>query len=126
MTVLRTVLTVASAGLTAYLLAQFGRCRHRGPLGLLPPMRHADGTKTPARWFCDHCLKTWPVGLEHTTRPVARFTGHDETKAPAAAERARTLDAHRQAAALSRAGFIQTKPPNSRSGPQLAAPRRVG
>jgi hypothetical protein len=96
------VLGVAGLGLGIYLI---GRCRHPGPLGLLPPTVAADGTRTPAQWYCDACGRSWPAGLESDRSPVVRFTGYDESKLPASAERAAALDRQRHALAVKRAGL---------------------
>lgn len=85
---------------------QLGRCRHPGPLGLLPPTHEPDGSVVPARWFCDGCGRTWPAVFEREQRPVARFVGYDQTKATAAARRAEDLARRQRALALRRAGIV--------------------
>ena len=82
-----------------------GPCRHPGPLGLLPPVTNADGTRTPAQWFCDQCGRSWTAQFTRENQPVQRFEGHDETKAAAAARRAEDLSRRTRALALRRAGF---------------------
>ncbi len=93
----------AAGGAVLYWL---GRCRHSGRLGLLPPTTNADGTRTPARWYCDNCGRSWPAGLEHDSTPVVRFTGYDQTKLPAAARRAAALEKQLQSLAVRRAGLV--------------------
>ena len=95
-------------GVLGGLAWHFGRCRHRGPLGLLPPTHDHDGTIIPARWFCDACGKTWPAVFERDQRPVVRFAGYDETKATAAARRAEDLVRKQRALAMRRAGIGAT------------------
>jgi hypothetical protein len=81
------------------------RCRHRDRLGLLPPTTLADGTRLSARWYCDECGKTWNASFERDTAPVVKFTGYDQSKAPAAARQAAELRERQQAAAVRRAGY---------------------
>ncbi|ODS56125.1 MAG: hypothetical protein ABS36_06810 [Acidobacteria bacterium SCN 69-37] len=96
----------AAAAAAGLLLYWFGRCRHGGRLGLLPPTTNADGSRTPARWYCDQCGRSWPAGLdEHDSAPVVRFSGYDPSKLPAAARRAAMLEKQRQALAVKRAGL---------------------
>jgi hypothetical protein len=102
---------VGALALTAW---QFGRCRHRGPLGLLPPTHDADGQAQPARWFCDACGKTWPAVFEREQRPIARFVGYDESKATAAARRAEELARKQRALAMRRAGIVPAAPAQRR------------
>lgn len=85
------------------------RCHHRGPLGLLPPTTADDGSRTPARWYCDQCGQAWPAGLEHDRTPIVRFSGYDETKLPAAARRAAALDRQRQTNAVRRSGLTSRR-----------------
>ena len=84
--------------------SQFLKCRHSGPLGLLPPVEGPDGERLPARWFCDRCGKSWPAGLERDHAPIPRFTGYDPTKAVRAARRAGELEASQRKLALRRSG----------------------
>jgi hypothetical protein len=93
------------------------RCRHTGPLGLLPPITLADGTKQPARWFCSTCGKEWPAGLDHDTAPIVKYSGFDESKARTAAKRALELERRTQELAVRRAGLAV-----SRVGPQQSTP----
>lgn len=95
-----------AVGVGAGFLYWFGRCHHRGRLGLLPPTTSADGSRTPARWYCDSCGRSWPAGLEHDRTPIVRFSGYDQTKLPAAARRAATLEKQRQSLAVRRAGLV--------------------
>jgi len=81
------------------------RCHHPAPLGLLPPTTDVDGTRLPARWFCDRCGGTWPAGFEHEHRPIPRYAGFDQSKAPEAAKRADDLYKKKHAMALKRAGY---------------------
>ncbi len=81
------------------------RCRHSGRLGLLPPTTMADGSRTPARWFCDACGRTWDASFERESVPVIKYSGYDQTKAPAAARQAADLRERQQAAAIKRAGY---------------------
>lgn len=97
------MLAAAAGGAVLY---WFGRCHHGDRLGLLPPTMAADGTRLPARWYCDNCGRTWAAGLEHDRSPVVRFSGYDQSKLPAAARRAATLDKQRQALAIRRAGLV--------------------
>lgn len=121
---IRLVLVLALAAVTAFVVAgatgwgvmlgiavaavvgsRAFRCHHPGSLGLLPPRSEADGTKVPARWFCDACGKTWPAVFERAQQPVRRFEGFDQSKAPEAARRADELYKRQHAMALRRAGF---------------------
>ena len=101
-----------AAGLAA--LMWFGRCRHPGRLGLLPPRTATDGTRIPARWFCDHCGESWPANLEHDRHPILKFAGYDESKAPRAAQRAADLDRRRQDLAIRRAGLTTNRVSSAR------------
>ena len=85
--------------------SQFLKCRHSGPLGLLPPVEGDNGERLPARWFCDRCGKSWPAGLERDHAPIPRFTGYDPTKAVSAARRAGELEASQRKLALRRSGI---------------------
>ncbi len=106
-------LAVAGLGLGIYLM---GRCRHPGPLGLLPPTVGDDGKRRPAQWYCDGCGRSWPAGLESDRSPIVRFTGYDESKLPASAERAAAAERQRHVLALKRAGLGA-----SRSEPALGS-----
>jgi hypothetical protein len=76
------------------------RCRHRGPLGLLPSIVDEAGERLPARWYCDNCGRSWPANFEHEHAPVQRFKGYDESKAVTAARRAKDLERARRALAI--------------------------
>ena len=93
-------------------------CRHPGPLALLPPTTDFTGVRQPARWYCDHCGKTWNAVFERSQTPVQRFTGYDEAKAVGAAKRAAELVDRRRALALDRAGL---RSPGKRSNRPAAA-----
>jgi hypothetical protein len=80
------------------------RCRHPGRLGLLPPVSGPDGSRVPARWYCDRCGRSWPAGIAHGPAPLQRFSGYDEAKAVRAAERARELEASQRELAVRRSG----------------------
>ena len=54
------------------------KCRHPGPLGLLPPVDEANGDRTPARWYCDRCGHAWPAGIDHGKPPVGAAKRPDE------------------------------------------------
>ena len=97
------------------------RCHHPGPLGLLPPTTEADGTRLPARWFCDRCSRTWPAGFEHEHRPIPRYEGFDQSKAPEAARRADDLYKKTHAMALRRAGFTADKRKTERPAAEVVA-----
>ena len=84
---------------------QFARCRHSGPLGLLPPLHDETGALVPARWYCDRCGKSWPAVFERDQQPITRFAGYDESKAPAASRRADELARRQRALAMRRAGI---------------------
>jgi hypothetical protein len=87
------------------------RCHHNDRLGLLPPTTLADGSRLPARWYCDGCGKTWNAVFDRDTAPVVRFTGYDQSKAPAAARHAADLRDRQQAAAVRRAGYAVRRAP---------------
>jgi hypothetical protein len=87
------------------------RCRHTGQLGLLPPTTMADGSRLPARWFCDSCGRTWDASFERDSVPVVKYSGYDQTKAPLAAKQAADLRERQQAAAVRRAGYATTRKP---------------
>lgn len=102
----------AAAGL-AILIASAWRlsgCRHPGRLGLMPPVRNPDGSRTVAQWYCDACGRSWPANLEQPRRIVQKFAGHDEQKASDAAQRADALAARRRQDAVARSGV---PPPGS-------------
>ena len=103
---------VSVAGVTALTW----RCRHAGPLGLLPPTTNADGTRTSPRWYCDACGKSWPAVFDRTQHPVRRFEGYDESKAVEAARRADELYRKQHAIARKRAGY-ETLPQRPRRAP---------
>jgi hypothetical protein len=96
---------LVSIGAVAAVMWQFARCRHSGPLGLLPPVHDETGALVPARWYCDRCGKSWPAVFERTQQPVTRFAGYDESKAPAASRRADELARRQRALAMRRAGI---------------------
>ena len=106
---------VAGALVVAVLVWQLAKCRHAGPLGLLPPLVNERGESVPARWYCDTCGKSWPAMFEHDTQPVPRFTGYDQSKAAAAAKRAVELEARTRALALKRAGLDQPPSPPAKT-----------
>jgi len=114
-------LGIVACGATAGIVWVGSRCRHSGPLGLLPPVTVADGTHLPARWFCDSCGKAWPVGLSHDHTPVIKYVGYDQSKAPAAARRASDLERKTQELALRRAGITGARTSSARTA-QHAAP----
>lgn len=84
-------------------------CRHAGPLGLLPPVTNADGTRSSAQWFCDRCGKTWPAAFERDQSPILRFDGYDPSKALHAARRADELERHQRRLAVRRAGLSTSR-----------------
>jgi hypothetical protein len=92
-------------------LWQFGRCRHPGPLGLLPPSTDDAGQPVPARWFCDACGQSWPAAFDHGQPPVRRFDGYDPSKAVTAAKRADDLARRQRALAVRRAGLETPRQP---------------
>src|SRR6186713_1742348 len=96
---------VAGAALVGGGWWMLAKCHHRGRLGLLPPTTLADGSRVPARWYCDGCGKTWDAAFDRDTAPVVKFTGYDQSKAPAAARQAADLRDRQQAAAVRRAGY---------------------
>jgi hypothetical protein len=115
------LLAIAVIGVAFWLLTQ---CRHPGRLGLLPPTVRDDGTREPARWFCDQCGKSWPAAIEHESTPIVRYSGFDQTKAPAAARRADEADRKRQALAVRRATRAETGPSRSRQVPETTTEGR--
>jgi hypothetical protein len=100
--VLGVMLSIATFAALAW---QFARCRHSGPLGLLPPVHDETGALVPARWYCDRCGKSWPAVFERDQQPITRFAGYDESKAPAASRRADELARRQRALAMRRAGI---------------------
>lgn len=96
------VMAAAAAASVVYLLS---RCQHPAP-GLLPPTTADDGTRVSARWFCDECGKTWAAGFdEGVTRPVARYSGYDESKLVSSARRAEQHARQQRELAVRRAGI---------------------
>jgi hypothetical protein len=61
---------VAGVSVVAFVVWQLVKCRHRQPLGLLPPVVNERGEQVPARWYCDECGKSWPTHFEHGRGPV--------------------------------------------------------
>jgi hypothetical protein len=97
----------ATAGTVVYYVT---RCHHSSP-GLLPPTTGTDGTRVPARWFCDECGKIWGAGFDdRQTRPIARYSGYDESKPVAAARRAEVLVKQQRELAVRRAGGMTGRP----------------
>jgi len=107
---------VAGASVVALVAWQLVKCRHRQPLGLLPPVLNERGEQIPARWYCDECGKSWPALFERGRAPVPRFTGYDPSKAAAAAKRAAELVERTRALALKRAGLNEPAPPATTRG----------
>jgi hypothetical protein len=101
----------SGAALLAAAWWMVARCHHTGQLGLLPPTTMADGSRLPARWFCDACGHTWEASFERDSVPVVKYTGYDQTKAPLAAKQAADLRERQQAAAVRRAGYTTTRRP---------------
>ena len=117
-----TVVGILLGVVLASLLGAYAfRCHHPAPLGLLPPTTDADGTRLPARWFCDRCGRTWPAGFEHEHRPIPRYEGFDQSKAPEAARRADDLYKRKHAMALRRAGFVAAKRKPERPAAEVVA-----
>ncbi len=94
----------------AAIVAWAVRCRHRGPLGLLPSVVDEAGQRLPARWYCDDCGRSWAANFEHGHTPVQRFKGYDESKAVTSARRAQELELAQRALAIRRAGIETTYP----------------
>lgn len=114
------------AGGVTWMAWGFAGCRHPRPLALLPPVRNAAGLKQPAHWFCSACGRSWPADIEHANPPVARFVGHDETKAVDAARRAAELEVRNRELAVQRAGMAGQAPTaRRRQGPVPIRPRRA-
>lgn len=122
LTVFAPVVAAAVAGVGAIGAGAYwvSVCRHPGPLGLLPPTTADDGTRSPSRWYCDACGRSWPAGLESDHAPVVRFSGYDESKLPAAAKRAAAFEKQRTLLAAKRAGIAA-----SRSEPAAIQPANV-
>ena len=94
-----------------------GKCHHRGPLGLLPPVELADGTRQGSQWFCDACGKSWPAGIEHASTPIVKYAGYDQSKLPLAAKRAADLARKKQEMAVRRAGIGAPRTTVARQAP---------
>ena len=114
----------------AGVVAALGRCRHPGPLGLLPAVMGDDGVRRPPRWFCEGCGRTWPAIDLSGPGPVPRFEGYDQTKAVAAAKRAETIARRRREIAMERTAQLVAKPAPTRrersTGPIDIRNRRAG
>jgi hypothetical protein len=106
----------------AMIVWRLGHCRHPGPLGLQPPITNADGTRTEAHWYCDHCGRSWPAAFEHEARVVRRFDGYDQTKAFDAARRAEELTKRQRHLALRRAGLEPIRQARPRQNPAEVVP----
>ena len=106
---------VLGAALVGAALWRMTRCRHPRPLALLPPIDE-NGERT-AHWFCAACGARWPAPFERSTRPVPRFSGHDETKAVEAARRAAVLEIRHRELAIQRGGMDPAGPRSRRRGP---------
>jgi hypothetical protein len=105
---------------------QFGECRHRGPLGLLPPSTDDAGLQVPARWFCDACGRTWGAAIERGQPPVRRFNGSDPAKARRPVRRADDHAPRQRALAVRRAGLAAPRAPRvSRHAAEAVPIRRV-
>jgi len=89
-------------------------CRPPRPLALLPPVDE-NGHRS-AHWFCGACGARWPAEFERSTRPVSRFSGHDESKAIEAARRAAAHEMRHRELAVQRGGM----------DPAVGKPRRRG
>jgi hypothetical protein len=116
---------VGAACLIGVALWQLTRCRHPRPLALLPPVEDETGHKA-AHWFCAACGARWPAEFEHNSRPLMRFSGHDESKARDAARRAAMLEVRSRELAVQRAGM--ERPPvkiRRRTAPVPIQSRRV-
>jgi hypothetical protein len=106
---------------------RLSRCRHRGPLSLLPSLKHADGSTTPARWWCSRCDRSWPANVDLKPRTKSRFEGYDQTKAATAAKRAGELERKATAAAVARAGLTPRKRKTTKTlAPVLPMPKVGG
>ena len=91
-------------------VAVLARCRHRGPLGLLPAVVGEDGKRRPERWFCPACGRTWPTTDHRDTMPIQRFEGYDQTKAVEAARRADDVVRRQRQIALERTDRPHPRP----------------
>lgn len=101
---------IAGLGLWAVVVVwRSAWCRHPGPLGLLPPVTNADGTRSAAHWFCDRCGKTWAASFEREQTPIRRYDGFDQSKAQDAARRADELERRQRTLALRRAGLTPNR-----------------
>jgi hypothetical protein len=104
------LLAVLALGLIAAAAAwRLGHCHHPGPLGLLPPVTNADGTRTEAHWYCDRCGRSWPAHIGGEQRVVRRFDGYDPSKAADALRRAEELRRRQQHLAMRRAGLVSKR-----------------
>ena len=112
------ILPVAAAAAVVWRVWQ---CHHPGPLGLLPPTLDNDGTRLPARWFCDGCGATWPANFEREHVPVRKFVGFDEAKAVQAARRADELFRRQHQLASRRAGTPRKRPQARRPAAEVVA-----
>lgn len=97
------------------------KCHHPRPLALLPPTTDATGQRSQSRWFCGACGQTWPADFHRDHTPVPRFTGYDESKAPAAAKRADKLAQRQRELAVRRAGMSR-RPPAAKPRPIRQVP----
>jgi hypothetical protein len=111
MTEMTSTMLMVGAGAVAafFLVRRVLVCRHPGPLGLLPPVADGEGGRTPARWYCDTCGKSWAAGFKQEARVIQRFTGYDESKAVASAKRADELERRQRSLAVGRAG-VSSRP----------------
>jgi len=110
------MIVLATASVAFVAITRPWQCRHPEP-GLLPPVTEADGTRTPARWFCSKCGATWAAAIESEHRPVLRFKGYDESKLVAAARRADQFERQQRGLAVKRAG-IDAQPRRARVEPE--------
>jgi hypothetical protein len=117
---------LTAAGIVVWL----SRCHHRQPLSLLPPIVDEHGVRTPAKWYCADCGKSWPAGFEHErVAPVRRFSGYDQSKAALAAKRADELAERQRELAIKRAGLSRRRvspPVEQAKGPVPIRERRAG
>jgi hypothetical protein len=111
---------IIAGSLAALAVWRFGRCHHPSPLGLLPPIVNADGTREPARWFCERCGMTRPVMFERESQPILRYIGFDQSKASDAARRALELTKQQRVLALRRAGIGPARRPRVPQQPDAA------
>jgi hypothetical protein len=84
----------------------------------------ANGTRQPARWFCDACGNSWPAIFERDQQPVRRFEGYDESKAAGAARRADELFRRQHQLAIRRAGAAE-RPAEPKRRPRRPAAQVV-